>query len=234
MGQGYSRETEYKTPCSTTEEARPCAPSLTLPYSNGEANETLTERIQGTPVDVSVVADDGTFALDVGTVTQAAFGNTTGRFPSFDAIGFSALDQAAGHPIRRLRVMIHGTPGRMWFGDHSVSDLYGTAIATAFSPLKGHFSEDGFIELHSCNLAQYAEDPSTDSLVSQIAQAAGVPVVASRTAQRAGLPGMDGSTVTWTPQQDGTTTQTEQPHPIDDLLMAGTEALHDWIYGVEE
>lgn len=228
---GYKLDVEYRSPCSKTEDPRPCSPDVTLPYSNGEAKDSLTARMQAAPVDVSLVADDGTLSLDAGTLSQALDGNRVARFPSFLSIGTTALAQAEGHPIRRLRVMIHGTPGQMWFGDHAVDYLYEQSILAGFGPLRGHFAPDGFIELHSCNLAEYPDSPTTDSLISQIALAAGVPVVAAQSTQNAATPWMEGSVETWTPRADGTTTREEEEHTIGDAIMGGVESFVDWLYG---
>lgn len=228
---GYKLDVEYQRPCSPSEEDHLCAPGIDQPYGNAAANEAVLEKMRASPVDVSVVADDGTFALDVGALSQAVMCNNTARFPNFASIGGTALEQAAGHPIHRLRVMIHGLPGRMLFGDQTIDYLYEAQIVAGFGPLKGHFAPDGFIELHSCHLADYPDDPTTDALISQIALAAGVPVVAAQSAQSAATPGMDGSTTTWTPQADGTTTQGESSDPTWDAIMGGLESFTDWLYG---
>lgn len=207
------------------------APAVSQIYGNAAANQDLA-RAQPSPVDVAVVADDGTTTMDLATASQILFGSETGSFPDLDGIAAAALAQAEGHPIRRLRIVVHGTPGRMWFGDQSMDYLHFVGGASSFSALKGHFAPDGFIELHSCELAAFAESEGTDALISAIALATGVPVVASRALQQPISPGLDGSTVTWTPQADGTTTRSEQEAPKEDAVMEAIGDLRDWIYGL--
>lgn len=227
----YQSQTGQVTPTPRRIAGEGRAPAVSQIYGNAVANQDLA-RAQQSPVDVAVVADDGTTTMDLATASQILFGSETGSFPNLDGIAAAALAQAEGHPIRRLRIVVHGAPGRMWFGDQSMDYLHFVGGASSFSALKGHFAPDGFIELHSCELAAFAESEGTDALISAIALATGVPVVASRALQQPISPGLDGSTVTWTPQADGTTTRSERPAPKEDAVMEAIGDLRDWIYGL--
>ena len=232
---GYQLENGCVTRSPQRAADQGCAAPILQAYGNSAANQELNEANQA-PLNVTVTADDGTSAMaitqgigfPIGFVTGERFGS----FPNLDGIAAAALAQAEGHPIRRLRIVVHGTPGRMWFGDQSMDYLHFVGGASSFSALKGHFAPDGFIELHSCELAAFAESEGTDALISAIALATGVPVVASRALQQPISPGLDGSTVTWTPQADGTTTRSEQEAPKEDAVMEAIGDLRDWIYGL--
>ena len=153
---GYQLENGCVTRAPQRAADQGCAEPIKQAYGNSAANRDL-ERAQQTPVDVAVMADDGTSAMALATGSQALFGSETASFPNLDGIADAALEQAAGRPIHRLRIVVHGTPGRMWFGDQSMDYLHLMGDTSSFSKLKGHFAPDGFIELHSCQLAEFAE-----------------------------------------------------------------------------
>lgn len=227
---GYLFDGPCVSPSTAAPNVQACNQGFEQPRGNAAMNDELALQ---KPVNITVSADDGPAATAISVVVAGLQSEETGRFPDLNGAVDQALEVAGGRPIGRLSIVIHGTPGRMWMGDKAVDYLSSGPVAAAFARLRGHFSADGAIELNSCNLAQYPED-SVDVLVSQMALAAGVPVIAPQSAQASAWPGLEGSTVTWTPQADGTTARSTQPHPVGDTIMGGLEAgrdLLDWIFG---
>ena len=100
----------------------------------------------------------------------------------------------------------------------------------------------GHVQVDGCNFAQ---GPSGEALLTYLSQIWGVPVSGGREVQFAGTLGLEGTTVTASPDGRGGTALTEKRHPFMDTVLRGIEAvadapttitnevgsLWDWVFG---
>lgn len=93
------------------------------------------------------------------------------------------------HDLRRLRIIGHGRPGAQGLGDsHHMTNIFDSSTAISLNwmmmaNLADLFADDGYVELHGCNVAQgYAGK----MYLARLAQTLHVPVRAGTAVQLAG------------------------------------------------
>lgn len=218
----YSRTCQVPTTTTTTP-----APNL-QPYGNQAAQEGMAAGLAGEPVDIVAYDAGGDHVISIGHTVME--GEDT-PFSDFDGMVATILAQAAGRPIGTLKIMVHTDPGMLELGEGTDMQVLGSFTVkntrdSRYSALAGHFAPNGHVEIHGCNFGQ---GPFGEAFLVELSEIWGVPVTAGREVQSPYSPGLDGTTVTASPDGKGGTVLTEDSNPIDDAQLRGRDALYDGV-----
>lgn len=241
------RQDTYRRNCSVpASTSTSTSSSVSQPYGNQAAQEQMKAKVQGEPVDVVAYDETGGITISIGHTFMLG---GDAPFSSFEGMVDSILAQAGSRPIGTLKILTHASPGQLLLGQGQDMLVLGTfslqELLPSFSRLAGHFAPNGQVLIHGCNFAQYENG---EYFLSQLSQIWGVPVSAGRETQHALVPGLDGTTVTASPDGQGGTFLTEDRGPladvglrvaggVADLVTKGTSEvgdIWDWVFGEDK
>jgi hypothetical protein len=124
---------------------------------------------------------------------------------SLEGMVDSILEDADGHPIRRLIIEGHGFEGAQFISDDAAIGWYYTLRRRArarqtLARLRDAFASDAEVLLKGCNVGG---GPSGEALVRDLADLWDVQVRASVTYERPLIPGYEGTEIVAIPTEDG-------------------------------
>ena len=226
----FQSQEPYRRTCSVPASRATSAPSW--PSAGDQDDRTdLPVSLAGEPIDIVAYDGKGDYAISLAQTMEVAAGSEATPFSDLSTLVGEVLAQAGTRPIRQLRIVAHGSSGVLYLGqgpDTRTVDRYQLGdYLPALAPLAGHFAPDGHVEFDSCNLAQYE---GGEQFISELSQLWGVPVTAARQAQLAAFPGLEGSTVTASPDEEGGVELSEDDSPWTDWLLQKSERVHQWLF----
>ncbi|MBN2361335.1 MAG: DUF4347 domain-containing protein [Deltaproteobacteria bacterium] len=172
------------------------------------------------PVDVSYVSNTDDKVMDLTRALQSGEVSADSLEGMVDAI----IAKADGHPIQDLQITGHGLPGdqNIAEGVNLTSPLTDEQRAQ-LDRLTPYLAPDAKVTLNGCEVGA---GPKGEALLTELADLWDKPVQAGTAYQRV-FPGIEGTTVTAIPQENGPATIQVDPSPLSSMLRALPDTKYD-------